>query len=778
MNKNLLALACALAFPLGGPVLAQTLSTGDAPDTQSVVGLSVQKPGTVNGSRMQTTSRSLTDAVENMRQDAIALKIPADARVLVSQVAPNPVPVTSQGTTEQQGKLLPVVEVRELQFSTINVPARNVATGTAAQNLETPFSVTEVPLELVTAQAGQSLQDALRNVPGAQADSGFNGSHTQFFVLRGAIADSGTGSNRVLRDGVRVSNYPFVKAFVESVDVLRGPGAALGLRSEPGGTVNLMSKQPEMANWGSVTASAGSAGGMELTTDINRILSAEQELAARLILTHSAASEWRHVPDKLDGVKLSLSKADGNLYHLRVGAEATSQSYRPDFGIPALNGKPIDVPRDQQYGEPWDNSTTQNRIVDVHFDAALQSELRLNVDLTHLEARSISIRSGLTGNVKNANGDWGRFSVYEPGTDRLIDSLATTLESQYHWGDVTQKVLLGADYYRETLNQPSYSNLVGTVSDINVFNPVHGSVGAPTALGTLNTTRENLESSALSVQDQLEIDDWTVIAGLRHVQQDFMYGTQGTKPIKESKLLPKLAVLRKLSPEDSVYANTSQGMAPNQVSSSSSQSLPSRFSNQVELGWKSLWNAGRLASDIAIYQLDQSNMIADDQSTANNFDFTVDGSARSQGLEASLSGELARHLNIKVAYAYTNSRVQDNPLYSGLVTPNVAAHALSLWGQYQWPAQSGVQWLTGAGVYAQTRRFADRANTTELPGYARLDVAQTWRKVTGGRTSVEVQLAIRNLLDAHYYVSSHLHTSRWITPGEGRNAWLTMNYRF
>ena len=65
-------------------------------------------------------------------------------------------------------------------------------------------------MELVGAQAGQSLQDALRNVPGAQADSGFNGSHTQFFVLRGAIADSATGSNRVLRDGVRMSNYPFV----------------------------------------------------------------------------------------------------------------------------------------------------------------------------------------------------------------------------------------------------------------------------------------------------------------------------------------------------------------------------------------------------------------------------------------------------------------------------------------------------------------------------------------------------------------------------------------
>ncbi len=167
---------------------------------------------------------------------------------------------------------LPPVEVRA---SNLQLQSRNVATGTQAANLDTPYSVSEVSTDLVHAQGGRTLQDALRNVPGAQADTGFNGSHTQFFVLRGAIADSGTGSNRVLRDGARLSNYPFVAAFVESLDVLRGPGAALGLRSEPGGTVNLVSKQPELSNFGSVGVGAGTSGALELSADINRVLSAE-----------------------------------------------------------------------------------------------------------------------------------------------------------------------------------------------------------------------------------------------------------------------------------------------------------------------------------------------------------------------------------------------------------------------------------------------------------------------------------------------------------------------
>ena len=43
---------------------------------------------------------------------------------------------------------------------------------------------------------------------------------------------------------------------------------------------------------------------------------------------------------------------------------------------------------------------------------------------------------------------------------------------------------------------------------------------------------------------------------------------------------------------------------------------------------------------------------------------------------------------------------------------------------------------------------------------------------------MEVQLAVRNAFDQRYFVSSHLHVSRWIMPAEGRNVNLTATYRF
>ena len=55
------------------------------------------------------------------------------------------------------------------------------------------------------------------------------------------------------------------------------------------------------------------------------------------------------------------------------------------------------VPLDRQYGEPFGDSTTRNRLVDVAGDAALDAATRVSVQLTHLEADSTSIKNVLNG---------------------------------------------------------------------------------------------------------------------------------------------------------------------------------------------------------------------------------------------------------------------------------------------------------------------------------------------------------------------------------------------
>lgn len=657
--------------------------------------------------------------------------------------------------------------------------APSLVTGAATPALETPFSANRVSAEQVREQGGTSVQDALRNVPGAQADSGFNGSHTQFFILRGAISDSGTGSSRVLRDGARLSNYPYVPAFVDSVDVLRGPGAALGVRSEPGGSVNLSMKQPQFANFGSVYLRAGSADAREASVDINRVLLDQQQLAARLIVTRSESSQWRHVPDKLDGIKLGLATADAQRYQLRVGFEATNQTYQPDYGLPSLDGRVVDVPRDRQLSEPFADSTTDTRIADLQADVALAAHTRLALNLTHLEAKSTSIKNPLFGNplANQPRGTWARVLAWEPDTTRRIDSATLSLTHRLTWAGVEHQLYAGLGYYTEMLNQPNRSVPGANSASINVFDPVYGRVTAPSNPSALpvSLTTQDLSAQHLSLQDRIDLGAWSVVAGVRLDRQDFLYGSVGTLPIQESRWSPKLAVLYRVNTDHTVYGNLSTGTSPNQVSSSTNQSLPSRRAEQAELGWKGLWNQGRLISELAVYRMDQSNMIASDISTpANTFDFTVNGTARSQGLEASLSGTLGSQVDLKLAYAYTDAAYLQHTVYANKRVPNVARHTANLWASYRW----GPGLKTGVAVQAVGARWADINNLVMLPGYAKVDLVQSWQLPLSAGQSLELQLALRNAFDKGYFVSSHVHVARWVTPGQGRNVALSASYRF
>lgn len=711
---------------------------------------------------------------------ALALVSPCFAQAPATAPAPGAVPtslpVAGPPAEDHTAGVLPAVRVDQQKAAP---SASSLLLGSSATSLDTPFSISRVAAAQLREQAVTTLQEALRNVPGVQADSGFNGSHTQFFILRGAVSDSGTGSNRVFRDGVRLSNYPYAPAFVESVDVLRGPGAVAGVRSEPGGTVSLRTRQPELRDFGSVLISAGSDRAQEVSLDLNRVLSAEQELAVRATATRSNASEWRHVPDRLDGIKLGVAKSDGPRYHLRAGVEATNQTYRPDYGLPSLDGRPVNVPADRQLSEPFGDSTVRNRIVDIHADVGVMDTSRWSLDLVHLEADSTSIKNVIGGSplVNQPAGTWARSSSWEPGTTRRIDSAATTLTGTAAAAGLRHEWTMALDYYTEKLYQPTLSLPAASSPPINAYAPVYGGVRGPAEGATLprSLTTQDLRATGATVQDAIDLGPWRLVAGLRYDRQDFLYGAAGTQAVRESRLSPKLAVMRELGEDDRVYVNASSGTSPNQVASSTNQSLPSRHSRQIEAGWKSQWAQRQVTSELAVYQLDQSNMISSDLSTpANNFDFNVAGEARSRGAEFSLDGRWSDRLRGSLAYAYTDAVYRYNAVYGGKRVPNVARHVVNLWGQYAW----NERWRSGVGVYVQGRRFADEANTTVLPGYARIDLSQTWTMPLGGAQAIEWQLALRNAFDRRYYVSSHLHVARWVTPGPERSWVLTGTYRF
>ena len=132
--------------------------------------------------------------------------------------------------------------------------------------VNTPRSIVVLDKSIIEQTGSNSLQDALRNVPGITfgAAEGGNPIGDRPFI-RGFDSQ---GSIYV--DGVRDLASQNREVFaVDSVQIVRGSDSTLGGRGSAGGTINIISKLPQAADFGNVTGSFGNAAYKRVTGDLN-----------------------------------------------------------------------------------------------------------------------------------------------------------------------------------------------------------------------------------------------------------------------------------------------------------------------------------------------------------------------------------------------------------------------------------------------------------------------------------------------------------------------------
>ncbi|MEG3125535.1 TonB-dependent receptor [Sphingomonas sp. GB1N7] len=199
--------------------------------------------------------------------------------------------------------------------------------------VNTPRSVILLPKEIIEQTGSVNLQDALRTVPGitfGAAEGGnpigdrpfIRGFDSQGSIYVDSVRDIGSQSREVFA--------------IESVQVVRGSDSTLGGRGSAGGTINILSKQPQLGTFGSVSGSYGEADFKRVTGDLNLKLSDmaafrisgvwhDQDVAGRDALY---SRRW--------GVAPSVTLGLGTPTRLTVGYYYLESHELPDSGIPYL----------------------------------------------------------------------------------------------------------------------------------------------------------------------------------------------------------------------------------------------------------------------------------------------------------------------------------------------------------------------------------------------------------------------------------------------------------
>lgn len=685
-----------------------------------------------------------------------------------------------------QAQTLQEVTVNGAQDEGYSPASSRSATKTSAPLRDIPQSVQVVPGQLLRDQGARSMEDALRNVPGVAMSSG-DGQRDQV-VIRGftALADQ-------FIDGVRDDAMYFRDlADIERIEVLKGPAAVLYGRGSSGGLINRVTKKPQFGvTRGEATLGLGSFDYRRATADLN--LGLNESAAFRLNVAKEDSGSYRDQQFlKRYNFAPSLALKMARETDLLLQYTDADDRRLTDFGIPALNGRPVNVAASTYYGSGQaarDDTTTSHvraftSTLNHRFDEALS--LRNVTRIQGYDLRRFNtLPSGTTDPVTQTVGRTRSFIFRDESS--LFNQ--TDLTWRNRLGGLQQEWLLGMELGSQKKTAWSVSG--GTVDRVNLFNP--GSVVPPAiaasayAADSAIPSHTSLGTSALYAQDQITLSpQWKALLGARYdvFSQDTAFERK-LSPLgrTDKKFSPRAGLVWQPADWLSYYASYSRSFQPSgeslALSSSNAASAPEITENR-EIGAKLDLLDGQLNLTGALFRLERSNIKNTDPNRPSVM-INV-GKQRTDGLELTATGRLPGRWDLSAGYAWLNGRMVESvatTASSQLPLVNVSAlgkvPALT-------PRHSGFVWAMkdvgqglrlGGGLSAVGARYTSLTNLVTLPGYTTLDAAAHYER---GDWALDVNL--KNLANRKYYVSSHGSNDNLILPGSPRALQLTLRTTF
>ncbi|MGF1539913.1 MAG: TonB-dependent siderophore receptor, partial [Pleurocapsa sp.] len=621
-------------------------------------------------------------------------------------------------TTEQQpDEEIEVIATGEAEAEdSYKVDEATTATRTDAPLRDIPQSIQVIPRQILEEQNTQRIQDALQNVSGVTKQGNYGGTEAGGFNLRGFTQEV------TFRNSLRDNTFYSITdvANIDRIEVLKGPASVLFGQAEPGGIINIITKQPLSEPYYSVSFSAGNFDFYRPTIDLSGPLNEDKSLLYRLNLAYQNSDSFRDFNSTeriLIAPTLKWEISDRTT--LNLDFEYLHNEFTFDRGIPAVGDRPADIPIERFLGYP-----SLDDYGGTHYRAGYRFEHQFSDNLSLRNAFFVSSFKEAGLSVDN-NGSLidNRFlpkAFYDGEGIRENYTLQTELMGKFSTGKISHQLLFGVNLNRIT----AYNNYPGAaLPDIDIFNPNYN-VTLPSELDPFLFI-SRVSSLGIYLQDQVTLaDNLKLLVGgrLDFSEQEDIFPLDGdTSEQSDDAFSPRIGIVYQPIEPLSLYASYSSSFLPTIGLSAANTPFEPQRGNQYEIGVKADITENLFAT-LAAFHLTKSNILTTDPNDPN-FSIQV-GKQRSQGIELDLTGEILPGWNVIAAYAYTDAEVtEDNAIAVGNRLANVPENAASLWTTYK--IQDGnLQGLGfGLGLYYAGDRNADLDNTAFLPNYFRTDAA-------------------------------------------------------
>jgi iron complex outermembrane receptor protein len=646
---------------------------------------------------------------------------------------------------------------------------------------QTPVTVNVVPKQVIRDQAITNLQSVLENVPGVRSNStDFAG---YLYKVRGFnVLDT-------YRNQLNQGNANFFTdvANIERVEVLKGPASILYGRADPGGLINIVTKQPLFTPRYVVEQQIGNYDHYRTQWDLSAPVEQVPGLAYRVSGAYQNSGGFRQFQH---GERFLIAPVV--TYQPTTWTEITAdlQYLSNDVnlltGIPTLPNAsaPANVPLSRTYQE----SNAPHGGTDAFVGSFL---FRQNLDENWKIVNRFLYSS--TWSQQNFIAPAGYVDAVTLNRVTQAQNISAetfstniNLEGKFETLGAKHIFLFGLDYMNKNFD---YYYGGGTQSyPISVFGPVYGTVPSGAYYDALIGSNGNgaysnlIRQKGMYVQDHISFleDRAHLMLGVRYDIADVTSGNSESggdysaskwaaiqnrlshPSFQDKAWSPRFGVVYDLLPEVSVYGSYTRSFGPN--NSSLVQVLPPEIGTQWEVGLKAQ-PLPDLSATLSFFQLTKSNLTTPNLATPNPNDVTLAGLQRSRGVELEILGRLNERLAVMANYANIdakviahNSRDPLKPYGSGLLgnhLENVPRHSGKVWLTYDF-GDAGLGWRVGGGVTAASHAWGDIQNTFLIPSFTRLDAMASYSTLYDGH-KLTAQLNLNNITNARYFTGTDIY---------------------
>lgn len=677
-----------------------------------------------------------------------------------------------------------------------------------------PQAISYVTKEVIDDQQAFKTSDVIKNISGVNVFSFYNND----FTLRGFRAGN------ALINGLRNPTTSFAQSLlpnVERIEVIKGPASALFANTDPGGTVNTVTKKPLDVARKSVSFATGSYNTFRMTSDFTGPMNTEKTLLYRLNLAYQNAQSFRVLQGGEDMVIapsvsfIPTSRTQVNVDFVYSKTKSRLDRGQPIFGASAgtdLYSTPISfaIGKENDYANELNLYTTaslQHRITDrISFNA---SYMKFLYDEDLLEHR--------TSNNYAVDADGVEIpTLMEMQTIRrkrrnYNDNITLYTVNDFNTGSLKHKLLVGYDYILNVspvggsnYNARGYRNAANNGA-LNAYDPANRDNylirnGRPVPnIPHFDLTNPDYSISEISgyfnvsspqavtkyyvngvyVQDQVT---WGPVQALFAFRQEYYtdildYQKADEKTVEQRKFIPRFGLVYTPVTSVSLYATYAQGYQPQGAGTIGD---PERFGGPFDPLTSTMYEGGAkmeflnklLSINTAIYHIEQNNILINANNPENPEELRQLGQQRSRGAELDVYGQLLPNLSITANLALNETIIteSDNEAEEGSVLPNAPKYQGGIWAKYIFsgPALHGIGIAAGANYVSTRTTFSD---ILTLPSYVVADVALYYNI-----DKFKLSANLNNVFNKTHWVGGYDFNR--LFPGTPRNFLIGVGYTF